>query len=146
MVELGISNIKELQDFLAIYRPGPLAHFNDYKNNSPCKLSLAQDIAGETRGVLLYHDQCELVLQRMTGCTPEEAEFFRRDNCGVCRGKSFEALIQNISAFQNIPSEEAREQCIRWLAYIRYAAPRRKFQKAAFCIYRQAVEKLRELR
>ena len=71
--ELAISNLTELQNFLAIYHPGPLQYFIDYKNNSPCKFSLAQDIAEETRGVLLYHDQCELALQRMTGCTPLQA-------------------------------------------------------------------------
>ena len=146
MAELGISNIKELQNFLAIYRPGPLTHFNDYKHNSPCKLSLAQDIAEETRGVLLYHDQCELALQRMTGCTPEEAEFFIRDNSGVLKGKSYELLLQRIAKHQNVSLDDVwRNYYNPWGCYVRFSASRKRFQKEAYILYLRTLKKLRML-
>ena len=144
--ELAISNLTELQNFLAIYRPGSLTHFNDYKNNSPCKLSLAQDIAEETRGVLLYHDQCELALQRMTGCTPEEAKFFRRDNSGVLKGKSYELLLQRIAKHQNVSLDDAWCNYYNpWGGYARYSSPRKVFQKSAFDLYLRTLKKLQTL-
>ncbi len=141
--ELAISNLTELQNFLAIYRPGPLQYFIDYKNNSPCILSLAQDIAEETRGVLLYHDQCELALQRMTGCTPEEAEFFRQDNSGLLKGKSYELLLQRIANHQNVSLYDARWNYFNpWGCYARYSVPRKYFQKLAFLIYLRTLKKM----
>ena len=144
--ELAISNLTELQNFLAIYRPGPLQYFIDYKNNSPCKFSLAQDIAEETRGVLLYHDQCELALQRMTGCTPEEAEFFRQDNSGLLRGKSHELLFQRIANHQNVSLDDVWWNYFNpWGCYAFYSAPRKYFQKRAYIIYLRTLKKLRML-
>ena len=141
--ELAISNLTELQNFLAIYRPGPLQYFPDYKNNTPCELSLAQDIAEETRGVLLYHDQCELALQRMTGCTPEEAEFFRQDNSGLLKGKSYELLLQRIANHQNVSLYDARWNYFNpWGCYARYSVPRKHFQKLAFLIYLRTLKKI----
>ena len=143
---LAISNLTELQNFLAIYRPGPLQYFVDYKNNSPCKLSLAQDIAEETRGVLLYHDQSELALQRMTGCTQEEAEFFRQDNFGVQKGKSYDLLLQRIAKHQNVSLYDARWNYFNpWGGYARYSSPRKVFQKSAFDLYLRTLKKLQKL-
>ena len=142
--ELAISNLTELQNFLAIYRPGPLQYFIDYKNNSPCKLSLAQDIAEETRGVLLYQDQCELALQRMTGCTPEEAEFFRQDNSGLLKGKSRDQLFQRIAKHQNVSSDDVWWNYYNpWGCYARYSVPRKYFQKMAYIVYLRTLKKLR---
>ena len=144
--ELGVSTIKELQDFLAIYRPGHLQYFPDYKNNTPCILSLAQDIAEETRGVLLYHDQCELALQRMTGCTPEEAEFFRQDNSGLLTGKSHELLLQRIANHQNVSLDDVWWNYYNpWGCYARYSVPRKYFQKIAYIDYLRTLKKLRML-
>ena len=141
--ELAISNLTELQNFLAIYRPGTLKYFIDYKNNSPCILSLAQDIAAETRGVLLYHDQCALALQRMTGCTPKEAEFFRQDNSGLLKGKSYELLLQRIANHQNVSLYDARWNYFNpWGCYARYSVPRKHFQKLAFLIYLRTLKKI----
>ena len=142
--ELGISNIKELQDYLAIYRPGPLRYSEDYKNNAPCKLAIAQDIAAETRGVLLYHDQCALALQRLAGCTPEEAEIFRRDNSGILRGKSRELLLQRIAEHQYVSQVAAADIHSSWNSYARYSGPRKIFQKKAYIDYLQALKKLNE--
>lgn len=143
--ELAISNLTELQNFLAIYRPGPLQYFIDYKNNSPCKLSLAQDIAEETRGVLLYHDQCALALQRMTGCTPEEAEFFRRDNSGILKGKSHDELLHRIATHQSVSQDDVWGDFYNpWGYYARYSVPRKHFQKQAFLIYLRTLKKLNE--
>ena len=143
--ELAIANLTDLQNFLAIYRPGPLQYFIDYKNNSPCKLSLAQDIAEETRGVLLYHDQCELALQRMTGCTPEEAEFFRHDNSGKRKGESKEQLLYRIVTYQNVCHITADWSFYTpWGYYARYSGPRKHFQKWAFLIYLRTLNKLNE--
>ena len=140
---LAISNLTELQNFLAIYRPGPLQYFIDYKNNSPCKLSLAQDIAEETRGVLLYHDQCELALQRMTGCTPEEAEFFRRDNSGLLKGKSRDQLLQRIAKHQNVSLDDVWWNYFNpWGCYACYSLPRKYFQIQAFLIYLRTLKKM----
>ena len=145
VAELGISTIKELQDFLAIYRPGPLQYFNDYKNNTPCKLGIARDIAAETRGVLLYHDQCVLALQRLTGCTPEEAEFFRRDNSGKRKGESKEQLLYRIVTYQNVCHITADWSFYTpWGYYARYSVPRKHFQKQAFLIYLRTLNKINE--
>ena len=144
--ELAISNLTELQNFLAIYRPGPLQYFIDYKNNSPCKFSLAQDIAEETRGVLLYHDQCELALQRMTGCTLEDSEFFRRDNSGLRSGKSQEQLLSKIAKYQDVSLYDARWNYFNpWGCYARYSVPRKRFQKEAYIVYLRTLKKLRML-
>ena len=144
--ELAISNLTELQNLLAIYRPGPLQYLIDYKNNTPCKLTLAQDIAEETRGVLLYHAQCELALQRMTGCTPEEAEFFRRDNSGLRTGKSYELLLQRIAKHQNVSLDDVWWNYFNpWGRYVRYSVPRKRFQKEAYIIYLRTLKKLRML-
>ena len=145
VAELGVSTLKELQDFLAIYRPGPLQYFPDYKNNSPCKLGIARDIADETRGVLLYHDQCVLALQRLTGCTPEEAEFFRRDNSGKRKGESKQQLLYRIAKHQNVSNIAADlDFYTPWGYYARYSAPRKHFQKQAFLIYLRTLNKSNE--
>ena len=144
--ELAISNLTELQNFLAIYRPGPLLYFNDYKNNTPCKLGIARDIAAETRGVLLYHDQCALALQRMTGCTSEEAEFFRRDNSGRIRGKSYNELLQRIAKHQNVLLDNVWWDYYNpWLCYAHCSAPRKYFKKRAYIDYLRTLKKLRML-
>ena len=145
VAELGISTIKELQDFLAIYRPGPLQYFPDYKNNTPCKLGIAGDIADETRGVLLYHDQCALALQRLTGCTPEEAEFFRRDNSGILKGKSHDELLHRIATHQSVSQDDVWWVFYNpWGYYARYSVPRKHFQKQAFLIYLRTLNKINE--
>ena len=123
-------------------RPGPLQYLEDYKNNAPCKLTIAQDIAAETRGVLLYHDQCALALQRLAGCTPEEAEIFRRDNSGIRRGKSRELLLQRIAAHQYVSQVAASDICSSWNSYARYSGQRKIFQKKAFRTYLRAAEKI----
>ena len=143
VAELGVSTIKELQDFLAIYRPGAMQNFPDYKNNTPCKLGIARDIAAETRGVLLYHDQCALALQRLTGCTPEEAEFFRRDNSGILEGKSYDELLQRITTHQNVSQGAAWfDFYSSWGCYARYSVPRKDFQRKAFLIYLRTLKKM----
>ena len=105
-----------------------------------------QDIAEETRGVLLYHDQCELALQRMTGCTPEEAEFFRQDNSGLLKGKSYELLLQRIAKHQNVSSDDVWWNYYNpWGCYARYSVPRKYFQKMAYIDYLRTLKKLRML-
>ena len=145
--ELTISSIKELQNLLAMFYPGRLQYFNDYKNNTPCKLSLAQDIAEETHGVLLYHDQCAFALQRLTGCTSEEAEFFRQDNSGKLKGKSYELLLHRIAKHQNVSLDNVWWDYYNpWLCYAHYSASRKHFQKKAFLIYLLTLKKLNKLK
>ena len=146
MAELGISTIKELQDFLAIFRPKSRKNFPDYKNNTPCKLGIAQDIAAETRGVLLYHDQCALALQRLTGCSPKETEFFRRDNSGKSRGESYNFLLYRIAQQQNVSNWSASWDFYTfWRLYSCYSVPRKHFQKKAYIIFLRALKKIRML-
>lgn len=140
---LAVSNLAELQHLLALEQPGPAAYFPEYKENYPCRLTAAYDLAEETRGVLLYHDQCERALQRLTGCTAEESEAFRRDNSGICVGKSRDKLLKKIE--KHLKCEDAWEFYHSWGYYARYAVPRRRFQKAAFRVYKNAVKKLQEL-
>ena len=91
--------------------------------------------------MLLYRDQCALALQRLAGCTPEEAEFFRRDNSGR-RGKSRELLLQRIAAHQYVSQEAATDICSSWNSYARYSGQRKIFQKKAFRTYLRALKKL----
>ena len=91
--------------------------------------------------MLLYHDQCALALQRLAGCTPEEAEIFRRDNSGIRRGKSRELLLQRIAAHQHVSQVAATDIYSSWNSYASYSAPRKIFQKKAFRTYLRAAEK-----
>ena len=139
-------DLEELQNLWVIYRPGSLQYLNDYKNNTPCKLSLAQDIAEETHGVLLYHDQCAFALQHLTGCTSEEAEFFRRDNSGRLKGKSYELLLHRIAKHQNVSLDNVWWDYYNpWLCYAHNSASRKYFQKRAYIIYLRTLKKLRIL-
>ena len=145
--ELTISSMEDLRDFCALYTIEQLDHFEEYRLKKPCKLTIAQDIADETHGNLLYHDQCELALQRMTGCTPEEAAFFRCDNSGLRSGKSYELLLQRIAKHQNISHDDAWKNFFQqWFYYAHDSVPRKRFQKEAYYIYLKTKRKLSEMK
>ena len=71
--ELPLHKRVDLENLLAISSPGPLSYWEEYKENRPCLLAMASEIAEKTRGVLLFEEQQQQALQLLTGCSPEEA-------------------------------------------------------------------------
>ena len=139
--ELPLQNRKDLENLFALCQPGTMMYWDEYKSNSPCRLTLAAEITQMTHGVLLYKEQQEQTLQILSGCTPEDAALFRKQNSGIrvdreCR----KALISLIAAKQNISAEEAEEFYKRWHYYTASSMSVKTAQQAAFKIYKQAFE------
>ncbi|MBQ4336853.1 MAG: hypothetical protein IJC34_06650, partial [Lentisphaeria bacterium] len=129
----------------ALCQPGTMMYWDEYKSNSPCRLTLAAEITQMTHGVLLYKEQQEQTLQILSGCTPEDAALFRKQNSGTrvdrdCR----KALISLIAAKQNISAEDAAELYNHWHYYTASSMSVKIAQQAAFNIYKQALVQCRE--
>lgn len=134
--EFPLKSRSDLENLLAVCQPGALMYWDDYKNNLPCRLSNAQEIARDTRGVLLYKEQQEQALQTLSGCTEEESVLFRKQNSGTkidCDSR--DRLLSRIAAHQNISADEAEELYTRWHYYTASNMSKRTAQKAAFQIY-----------
>lgn len=143
--ELPLQNRKDLENLFALCQPGTMMYWDEYKSNSPCRLTLAAEITQMTRGVLLYKEQQEQTLQILSGCTPEDAALFRKQNSGIrvdreCR----KALISLIAAKQNISAEDAAELYNHWHYYTASSMSVKIAQQAAFNIYKQALVQCRE--
>ena len=138
-------NRKDLENLFALCQPGTMMYWDEYKSNSPCRLTLAAEITQITHGVLLYKEQQEQTLQILSGCTPEDAALFRKQNSGTrvdreCR----KALISLIAAKQNISAEDAAELYNHWHYYTASSMSVKTAQQAAFKIYKQALVQCRE--
>ena len=92
---------------------------------------------------MLYKEQQEQALQILTGCTPEDAAIFRKQNSGTRLDRESRAsLISLISAKQNISAEEAEKLYNYWHYYTASTMSVKTAQQAAFKIYQKAAEKL----
>ena len=143
--ELPLQNRKDLENLFALCQPGTMMYWDEYKSNSPCRLTLVAEITQITHGVLLYKEQQEQTLQILSGCTPEDAALFRKQNSGIrvdreCR----KALISLIAAKQNISAEDAAELYNHWHYYTASSMSVKIAQQAAFNIYKQALVQCRE--
>ena len=69
---------------IALYRPGPMEQIPTYieRKNDPSKIAYLhpalEDITKETYGVLVYQEQIVLLLQKLAGYTPGEADMVRK--------------------------------------------------------------------
>lgn len=134
--EFPLKSRSDLENLLAVCQPGALMYWDDYKNNLPCRLSNAQEIARDTRGVLLYKEQQEQALQTLSGCTEGETVMFRKQNSGTkIDNDSRDRLLSRIAAHQNISRDEAEDLYTRWHYYTASTMSKRTAQKAAFQIY-----------
>jgi len=138
--EFPLKSRNDLENLLAICQPGALMYWDDYRNNLPCRLAKAQDIARDTRGVLLYKEQQEQALQILSGCTQEESGTFRKQCSGTkidCDSRDL--LLRRIATHQNISPEGAVELYSRWHYYTASTMSKRTVQKEAFRIYCKTV-------
>ena len=145
--KLPLHNRYDLENLIAIVRPGPLIFWEDYRDNRPCRLEMASGIAKRTRGVLLYKDQIEDALQLLTGCPSEETLLLLKKNYGILIHQPYyEQLFQLIENHNGVTREKAEELRKAWGGYaannwgIRYD----KIAKTANRIYLRALEYLRD--
>ena len=143
--ECPVKSITDLENLIALCQPGPLMYWNEYKSNSPCRLAAAAEITKTTCGVLLYKEQQEQALQILTGCTPEDAAIFRKQNSGTRLDReSRESLISLISAKQNVSTEEAEDLYNCWHYYTASTMSAKTAQQAAFKIYKKSLKKCKK--
>ena len=142
---IPIRSLPDLENLLALCRPGPLMYLEDYEENRPCRLVMASEIARTTRGVLLYKEQQEQALELLTGCSPDEAIQLRAKNSGTKLDRpAQEQLLQLIAKHRDIPLAEAENFYRDWHCYTGANIRHRQVAKAACGIYLNALEYLRD--
>ena len=143
--ECPVKSRTDLENLIALCQTGAMMYWNEYKNNSPCRLNIAAKITEETRGVLLFKEQQEQALQILTGCTPEDAAIFREQNSGTkVDRKNRERLIRLIAIKQNISAEDAENLYNCWHYYTASTMRVKKAQKTAFNIYKKSLEECKK--
>ena len=142
---LPIRSLSDLENLLALCRPGPLMYLKDYEENRPCRLEKASEIARQTRGVLLYKEQQEQALKLLTGCSRDEAIQLRAKNSG---GKFDRAackeLLKRIAKHCRIPMADAEKLYNDWHYYTGANVRHSEVAKAAYGIYLRALEHLQD--
>ena len=144
--ELSLHNRYDLENLIAIVRPGSLIFWEDYRDNRPCRLEMASEIARRTRGVLLYKEQIEEALQLLTGCPSEEILLLLKKNHGIrIHRPYYEHLFQLIEEHNGVTRVKAEKLRADWNRFagwwgIRYD----KIAKEANRIYLRALEYLRD--
>ncbi len=84
LVQLKPDRFEQIMALIALYRPGPMEQIPAYieRANDPAKISylhpLLEDITKETYGILVYQEQIVLMLQKLAGYTPGEADMVRK--------------------------------------------------------------------
>ena len=84
MVQLKPEKFEQIMALIALYRPGPMDEIPKYieRKNDPAKVNYLhptlEDITKETYGVLVYQEQIVLMLQKLAGYTPGEADLVRK--------------------------------------------------------------------
>ena len=143
--ELPLHNRYDLENLIAIVRPGSLIFWEDYRDNRPCRLEMASKIARRTRGVLLYNEQIEEALQLLTGCPSEEILLLLKKNHGIrIHRPYYEQLFLLIEEHNGVTQEKAEELRNAWGGYATYCGIRYdKIAKEANRIYLRALEYLR---
>ena len=143
--ELPMHNRNDLENLIAIVRPGPLMYWKEYKENRPCRLAVASEITKRTRGVLLYGEQQKQAIQLLTGCSPEEAVMLWANNISERLNRPYrELLLQLIADYNGITREKAEELCDAWRSYGPYPIRYDRIRKTAHRIYLRALDYLRK--
>lgn len=84
LTQLKPERFEHIMALIALYRPGPMKEIPAYieRKNDPSKITYLhpalEDITRETYGVLVYQEQIVLMLQKLAGYTPGEADLVRK--------------------------------------------------------------------
>ncbi|HEX2240985.1 MAG TPA: DNA polymerase III subunit alpha, partial [Actinomycetota bacterium] len=84
LVQLKPDRFEQIMALIALYRPGPMEQIPSYieRKNDPSKVvylhPALEEITRETYGVLVYQEQIVLLLQKLAGYTPGEADQVRK--------------------------------------------------------------------
>ncbi|HVF52779.1 MAG TPA: DNA polymerase III subunit alpha [Actinomycetota bacterium] len=84
LVQLKPDRFEQIMALIALYRPGPMEQIPAYieGKNDPAKIRYLhpsiEDITRDTYGVLVYQEQVVLVLQKLAGYSPGEADLVRK--------------------------------------------------------------------
>ena len=140
--KLPMHNRYDLENLIAIARPGPLGYWEEYRDNRPCLLEIASGIAKRTRGVLLYEEQLGEALQLLTGCSPEEAVLLKAASNGGLNRPYREQLLRLIEEHNGVTREKAEKLRGAWRWYAVYGIWHYKIAKTANRIYLRALEYL----
>jgi DNA polymerase III subunit alpha len=82
--QLEPDRFEEIMALIALYRPGPMEQIPAYieRKHDPSKVTYLHEILEETTeetyGILVYQEQIVLLLQRLAGYTPGEADMVRK--------------------------------------------------------------------
>ena len=143
--ELPMHNRNDLENLITIARPGPSLYWEEYRDNRPCRLEMASEIARRTRGVLLYEEQLREALQLLTGCSQEEAVLLQATNNNHLINRPYcEQLLRLIEEHNGVTREKAERLRSAWFWYAVHGTRHYKIAKTANRIYLRALEYLRE--
>ncbi len=84
LFQLKPDRFEQIMALIALYRPGPMDQIPTYieRKNDASKISYLhptlQEITRETYGVLVYQEQIVLLLQKLAGYTPGQADLVRK--------------------------------------------------------------------
>ncbi|MFV0247226.1 MAG: DNA polymerase III subunit alpha [Mycoplasmatales bacterium] len=95
-------NFEDLAVLLALYRPGPLNHIDEYikrKNTNNFELIHPDlsNILSSTYGIIVYQEQVMLISQKLAGYTLKEADVFRR----IISKKDEKQIANEMSKFKS---------------------------------------------
>ncbi|HYP22893.1 MAG TPA: DNA polymerase III subunit alpha, partial [Actinomycetota bacterium] len=143
LCQLRPDRFEQIMALIALYRPGPMEQIPAYIEckNDPSKVrylhSELEEITRETYGVLVYQEQIVLLLQKLAGYTPGQADLVRKaigkkkrdimaaeeprfiEGCGkVGLGKSdAEKIWKLIQPFADYSFNRAHSACYAYVAY-----------------------------
>jgi DNA polymerase III subunit alpha len=84
LAQLKPDCFEQIMALIALYRPGPMEQIPAYieRKNDPAKIQylhpVLEDITKETFGILVYQEQIVLMLQKLAGYTPGDADTVRK--------------------------------------------------------------------
>jgi DNA polymerase III subunit alpha len=84
LAQLKPERFEHIMALIALFRPGPMEQIPAYieRKNDPSKVTYLhesiEDITQETYGILVYQEQVVLMLQRLAGYTPGQADLVRK--------------------------------------------------------------------
>ncbi len=84
LAQLKPDCFEQIMALIALYRPGPMEQIPAYieRKNDPSKIAylhpVLEDITKETFGILVYQEQIVLLLQKLAGYSPGDADTVRK--------------------------------------------------------------------
>ena len=84
LAQLKPDRFEHIMALIALFRPGPMEQIPSYieRKNDPSKVTYLhpsiEDITKETYGILVYQEQVVVMLQRLAGYTPGQADLVRK--------------------------------------------------------------------